>query len=90
MATSVGHRIPAHLRIVKRSVKRPGKDGKPQTRSFTVPTIDIDVRPMDLLAGAEPVPQIAAPVERALPSGPVHRRARVARPAHPAAVARRA
>ena len=83
MATSVGHRIPAHLRIVKRSVKRPGKDGKPQTRNFSVPTIDIDVRPMDLLAGAE-TPQIAAPVER-LPSGPVNRRERVERPGMPAA-----
>ena len=85
MATSVGHRIPAHLRIVKRSVKRPGKDGKPQTRNFTVPTIDIDVRPMDLLAAGEMVgqAQIAAPVER-LPSGPVNRHQRVERPGMPA------
>lgn len=88
MATSVGHRIPAHLRIVKRTVKRPGPDGKPQTRNFTVPTIDIDVRPIDLLTGAaQVVPQIAAPVERALPTGPVNRRERVPRPAHPQAEA---
>ena len=85
MATSVGHRIPAHLRIVKRTVKRPGPDGKPQTRNFTVPTIDIDVRPIDLLTGAaQVVPQLAAPVERALPAGTVNRRQRVERPGLPA------
>lgn len=92
MATSVGHRIPAHLRIVKRTVKRPaiGRDGKPtvQTRNFTVPTIDIDVRPLDLLTGAaQVVPQLAAPVERALPTGPINRRERVPKPAHPEAEA---
>jgi hypothetical protein len=86
MATSVGHRIPAHLRIVKRTVKRQ-VDGKPQTRNFTVPTIDIDVRPIDLLTGGAEVRQIAAPVERALPSGPVNRRERVPKPAHPEAEA---
>jgi len=86
MATSLGHRIPAHLRIVQRSVRRPtiGRDGKPsvQTRSFTVPTIDIDVRPIELLSAAS-VASSSPPVERALPAGPVNRRERVPRPALP-------
>ena len=86
MATSVGHRIPAHLRLIQRSVKRPGKDGKPQTRNFAVPSIDIDVRPMDFLSGGAAVPllppQAMAP---ALPSGPVNRRERVPRPGMPEA-----
>ena len=86
MATSVGHRIPAHLRLIQRSVKRPGKDGKPQTRNFAVPSIDIDVRPMDLLSGGAPVPPLAVQAP-ALPSGRVNRRERVPRPATPEAQA---
>jgi hypothetical protein len=89
MATSLGHRVPAHLRIVNRSRKvKVLKDGNEsvQTRNWTVPTIDIDVRPMDLLGGGTPVAQIAAPAER-LPSGPVNRRERVARPASPPSAA---
>jgi Recombination directionality factor-like len=86
MATSVGHRIPARLRLVKRQVKRPtiGKDGKAtvQTRNFAVPTIDLEVRIADLLAGEIPAPP-APSVAPALPSGPVNRRERVARPALP-------
>ena len=86
MATSVGHRIPARLRLVKRQVKRPaiGRDGKAtvQTRNFAVPTIDLEVRIADLLAGE--VPALPAPTAPpALPSGPVNRRERVARPALP-------
>ncbi len=88
MATSVGHRVPAHLRIVNRSRKVKVIDKgveKVQTRNWTVPTIDIDVRPMDLLNAGDMVDrgQIAVPVERALPSGPVNRRTRVERPALP-------
>lgn len=86
MATSVGHRIPARLRLVKRQVKRPaiGKDGKAtvQTRNFAVPTIDLEVRITDLLAGEIPALP-AATVPPALPSGPVNRRERVPRPALP-------
>lgn len=81
MATSVGHRIPAHLRIVTRTVKRPGPSG-PVTRTFTVPTIDIAVRPADLLAGTLPAGPSPAPLER-LPAGPVNRRERVPRPVLP-------
>lgn len=86
MATSVGHRIPARLRLVKRQVKRPaiGRDGKAtvQTRNFAVPTIDLEVRIVDLLAGE--IPALPAPtLIPALPSGPVNRRERVERPALP-------
>jgi hypothetical protein len=86
MATSVGHRIPARLRLVKRQVKRPtiGRDGKAtvQTRNFAVPTIDLEIRIADLLAGE--IPALPGPsVPPALPSGPVNRRQRVERPAFP-------
>jgi hypothetical protein len=84
MATTAGHRIPAHLRIVTRRVKRQ-VNGKPQTRVFTVPTIDIAVRPMDLLAGAELAALPSGQTDRLLPSGPVNRRQRVERPGQPAA-----
>lgn len=85
MATAAGHRIPARLRLVQRQMKRPaiGRDGKPtvQTRKFAVPTIDLDIRISDLLAGELAVGGAAA--TPALPAGPVNRRERVARPALP-------
>ena len=40
-ALAPGQWIPAVLRIEKRSVKRKGADGRPQTRRFIVPVIDI-------------------------------------------------
>jgi hypothetical protein len=87
MATAAGHRIPARLRLVKREMKRPatGRDGQPtiQTRKFAVPTIDLDMRIADLLAGEIPTISGRPVATPALPAGPVNRRERVARPALP-------
>lgn len=74
-----GQMLPARLRLEQRSVKRPGRDGKPETRRFAVPTLDLDVNPMALASGGGAVPAIGAgasaafdpvPVD-ALPAAPV-------------------
>lgn len=51
--------LPASLRLEQRTVKRPGPDGKPQTRRFAVPVLDIEVTPAQLLAGTG-APQLAS------------------------------
>lgn len=57
--------IPARLRIDQRTVKRIGEDGRPVTRRFVVPVLDIDVSVGELL-GNRPLerpetPAIEAP-----------------------------
>lgn len=54
-----GQMLPARLRLEQRSVKRPGRDGKPETRRFAVPTLDLDVNPMALANGNGSAPAIA-------------------------------
>jgi len=49
-AAGRGSLLPARLRLEQRVVKRPGADGKPETRRFAVPVLDIDVTPAQLLA----------------------------------------
>ncbi|MGH9252601.1 MAG: hypothetical protein ACRD0W_24255 [Acidimicrobiales bacterium] len=78
VAAGRGQMLPARLRLEQRSVKRPGDDGKPQTRRFAVPVLDVEVSPGQLLAGAAPRPEVGpgdgaarlTPVPAALPSGP--------------------
>ena len=56
LAAGRGALLPARLRLEQRSVKRPGKDGKPQTLRFAVPVLDVEVTPAQLLSGgAQPV-----------------------------------
>lgn len=43
--------LPARLMLQQRSVIRQGPDGKPQTRRFAVPVLDVEVTPRELLAG---------------------------------------
>lgn len=49
-----GQMLPARLRLEQRSVKRLKPDGKPETRRFAVPVLDLDVHPL-ALAGGTPV-----------------------------------
>ena len=73
MAAGRGIMIPARLLLEQRSVKRPGKDGKPQTLRFAVPRLDPGITPGQLLLGggapdAIPVAALTdgAPPERRL------------------------
>lgn len=50
MAAGRGILLPARLLLEQRSVKRPGKDGKPQTLRFAVPRLDPGITPGELLA----------------------------------------
>lgn len=49
MAAGRGILLPARLLLEQRSVKRPGKDGKPQTLRFAVPRLDPGITPGELL-----------------------------------------
>lgn len=83
LAAGRGQMLPARLRLEQRQVKRI-VDGKPQTRNFAVPVLDVEVSPGQLVATSTPRPQIAAepsapqvdgvarltPVPAELPSGP--------------------
>jgi hypothetical protein len=61
MAAGRGIMIPARLLLEQRSVKRPGKDGKPQTLRFAVPRLDPGITPGQLLlAGGPPAVPVAA------------------------------
>ncbi|MCI0585004.1 MAG: hypothetical protein L0227_19280, partial [Chloroflexi bacterium] len=51
MAAGRGILLPARLLLEQRSVKRPGKDGKPQTFRFAVPRLDPGITPGELLLG---------------------------------------
>lgn len=46
-----GQMLPARLRLEQRSVKRVKPDGKPETRRFAVPVLDLDVHPLALAGG---------------------------------------
>lgn len=50
-AAARGHMLPARLLLEQRTVKRPGPEGKPVTRRFAVPVLDIHVPPGQLVAG---------------------------------------
>lgn len=50
MAVSRGQMLPARLRLEQRSVKRQ-HNGKPETRRFPVPVLDIDIAPGQLILG---------------------------------------
>lgn len=66
---AAGVMIPARLRLEQRSVKRIGQNGKPQTRRFAVPVLDLDVHPLALGAGSSSVVgQLAAGPVAALPA----------------------
>lgn len=47
-----GTLLPAKLRLERRQVKRTGADGKPETRNFAVPVLDIGISPRALLGTA--------------------------------------
>lgn len=53
VAAGRGQMLPARLRLEQRQVKRIGRDGKPETRRFAVPVLDIEVSPGQLMASAE-------------------------------------
>lgn len=63
MAAGRGLLLPARLLLEQRSVKRPGKDGKPQTFRFAVPRLDPGVTPGELLGagsvGGQSLPELA-------------------------------
>lgn len=54
LAAGRGLMIPARLLLEQRSVKRPGKDGKPQTLRFAVPRLDLGITPGELLLAGSP------------------------------------
>jgi len=54
LAAGRGLMIPARLLLEQRSVKRPGKDGKPQTLRFAVPRLDLGITPGELLLAGGP------------------------------------
>jgi hypothetical protein len=62
LAAGRGMLLPARLLLEQRSVKRPGKDGKPQTLRFAVPRLDPGITPGELLlqGGAPSGLQLAA------------------------------
>lgn len=81
MAAGRGQMLPARLRLDQRQVKRM-VNGKPQTRKFPVPVLDIEVSPGQLMASAtqqqiEAVDEqtgelrLLTPVPLALEAGPV-------------------
>lgn len=73
IAAGRGALLPARLRLDQRSVKRPGENGKPETRRFAVPMLDVDISPAQLLAGsAQPIPleQAARPALTPVPQLP--------------------
>jgi hypothetical protein len=70
IAAGRGQMLPARLRLEQRSVKRPGDDGKPLTRRFAVPVLDIEISPGQLIGNGTQRLQIAAgDSERPLPAG---------------------
>jgi hypothetical protein len=72
LAAGRGVMVPARLLLEQRSVKRPGKDGKPQTLRFAVPRLDLGITPGEFLLAGQPagIPVAAlaegAPPERRL------------------------
>lgn len=73
IAAGRGALLPARLRLDQRSVKRPGANGKPETRRFAVPVLDVEISPAQLLAGgAQPIAleQAARPALTPVPQLP--------------------
>ncbi len=78
-AAGRGALLPARLRLEQRTVKRQ-VDGKPQTRRFAVPVLDIEISPAQLLASQSQAPMLTdgapdramtfTPVPAELPEGP--------------------
>lgn len=63
-AAGRGTLLPARLRLEQRSVKRQ-VDGKPQTRNFPVPVLDVEITPAQLLGPHTPgAKQLADPGEQ--------------------------
>lgn len=90
VAAGRGALLPARLRLEQRVVKRVGQDGKPETRRFAVPVLDVDVTPAQLIgAGRVPPEQIEAarapltPVPLSLPVGPAQSIAEQVKPPAP-------
>jgi hypothetical protein len=52
LAAGRGQMLPARLRLEQRAVKRIDADGKPVTRRFAVPVLDIEISPGQLFTGA--------------------------------------
>jgi hypothetical protein len=50
-AAGRGALLPARLRLEQRQVKRIDDRGKPQTRNFAVPVLDIEITPAQLIGG---------------------------------------
>jgi hypothetical protein len=78
LAAGRGQMLPARLRLEQRVVKR-SENGKPVTRRFAVPVLDIEVSPAQLLGGAPARAaldtgqqrQLAAPVDNTASLTPV-------------------
>lgn len=51
-AAGRGVLLPARLRLEQRQVKRFDAQGKPETRNFAVPVLDVQITPAQLLGGA--------------------------------------
>jgi hypothetical protein len=70
-AASRGQLLPAVLRLEQRQVKRIDK-GKPVTRNFAVPILDIPLRPMNLAGalGGNPAAALEQPAPTAIGDGP--------------------
>ncbi len=86
IAAGRGQMLPARLRLEQRSMKRTGDDGKPLTRRFAVPVLDIEISPGQLIGNGPQRLQITAgssepsvpaqgglltPVPASLPSRPL-------------------
>lgn len=59
-----GGYVDGYLALEPRKTTRPGPDGKPQTRNFIVPVIDVAVTPAELLAGRGTIrpPEVEGPI----------------------------
>ncbi|MGH3499338.1 MAG: hypothetical protein ACRDQA_00315 [Nocardioidaceae bacterium] len=95
-AAGRGTMLPARLRLEQRTVKRPDAQGKPQTRNFAVPVLDVEISPAQLMAGSTPAPVESGggqpaisspltPVPADLPEGPQRTIAQQSAPPEPKA-----
>lgn len=69
-AAGRGVLLPARLMLQQRSVIRRGLDGKPQTRRFAVPVLDVEITPRELLGGMAGTTSIEVTQLESLPSIP--------------------
>lgn len=81
-AASHGQLLPAVLRLEQRQVKRIDEKGKPVTRNFAVPILDIPLRPTSLAGalGGQPQATLDQPAPAAISAGPDGARASGWRP----------